>query len=677
MIWKQETSPGYQERFSDLYTMGAFPTMIFNGDYIFETGDTMEGIYDIMAQRNSSLIIDGVLESVGNNELRASASVSIVNDLNTEDNRIIFFVTRHDNDQYTHTLEIAKSDDLIFGISQAGEESNFDYTFSQEPSWQIEDIRVVVLVQSWVSKTILQASQLQFLDDNEADFDAEIRTGPACLEVRFQNKSLPVYGLDLVEWDFDSDGIIDSNQNHPVAIYDEPGSYSVTLNITKDGVTDTIIKEDYIIVTSSNEVSGKVSGFWDTVHSPYIINEDVTIPPDFSLNISEGTELVFSENAALLVKGKLIVEGTQTLPVIFTSHSSWNGIKIIDAADTCRISYAEISRSVQSGIVIDNSDLIISDCLITLNSADNSAPAMQLNNHAWGIIKRSFISQNHNSSYVGAIGIANSEAIMQNNLITNNSGNLASVIGLEDNSSAVMTNNTITNNEGGALAFIHTSSLSIMNSILRQNGNMFIQIASSPEVTYSCLSSAITGTGNITGEPLFSNPSMGSGIEYNSLPQDWILLSDSPCIDAGNPDVIYSDIENPSEPGFPLFPAQGSLTNDMGVYGGIGFDHQMNVVDLNEKMIPSANMISISPNPFNPATSISLQLQKPTRVCLDIFNTRGQKVTTIVNDMLDDGNHTFIWMGNNDKGKSVASGIYICRLVTDHCLQTKKMTLLK
>jgi len=676
MIWKQETSPGYEERFFDFYTMSALPTMIFNGDYQFETGDTMEGIYELLSERNSPLYIDGVMEYIDNNEVRASVQVSIVNSLTTEDNRIIFFLCQHDNDPYLHTLELDKSDDLSLDISVAGEESIFEHVFSVDSSWLLENLRIVAAVQSWDSKTILQAAQLEIHDIIQPDFWAEITSGAPSLEVRFQNESLPVYSLDLIEWDFESDGIIDSYEKHPVTYYDEPGIYSVTMQITKNGQTESITKEDYITVNNSEGISGKVSGIWNEANSPYFIVDTVTVPPDFTLCISAGTELIFSEDTALVINGSLIVEGNAQ-PAQFTSYSFWNGIKICNAADSCRISGARVTNTVQGAFYIDNSEVEISNCQIISNSSQSTAPAIHVLNAPMINIFGNFISQNCNNSYVGAIGLINSDAIIQNNLIVNNSGNLASVLGLEEDSSASLLNNTISHNTGGSLAFIHSSSISVQNSILQHDGNLFIQIASIPDVSYSCLSSNYPGTGNISSDPMFTSPSPGSGIEFSSQPTDWIHLSNSPCIDAGNPDEIFNDLGDTEQPGFAQLPAQGTLRNDIGVFGGRGFDHLMNIVCEDEDVIFKPDLLSVAPNPFNPSTTMIFHLEENSHVSLMIYNTRGQRIKTLADGYHAKGYGKYIWSGANDQGCLVASGIYFCQLITDKTNEIKKITLIK
>src|SRR5690606_11498384 len=67
----------------------------------------------------------------------------------------------------------------------------------------------------------------------------------------------------------------------------------------------------------------------------------------------------------------------------------------------------------------------------------------------------------------------------------------------------------------------------------------------------------VSGTGNINIEP--------------GLIGEYLYLTDtSSCIDAGNPMVFYNDHENAASPGNPLWPAMGTLTSDIGAYGGPG-----------------------------------------------------------------------------------------------------------
>lgn len=46
------------------------------------------------------------------------------------------------------------------------------------------------------------------------------------------------------------------------------------------------------------------------------------------------------------------------------------------------------------------------------------------------------------------------------------------------------------------------------------------------------------------------------------------LKKQSPCVDAGHPGSEYHDPEDPARPGFALWPAMGTIRDEIGAYGG-------------------------------------------------------------------------------------------------------------
>ncbi len=84
------------------------------------------------------------------------------------------------------------------------------------------------------------------------------------------------------------------------------------------------------------------------------------------------------------------------------------------------------------------------------------------------------------------------------------------------------------------------------------------------------------------------------------------------------------------------------------------------------------------PNPFNPETTISFSVvQTSSLVNLEIYNLKGQKIKTLVNEVLSAGSHSVVWNGTDDKGKSVASGVYLYKMRTGNYVSSKKMILMK
>ncbi|HNX00170.1 MAG TPA: T9SS type A sorting domain-containing protein [Candidatus Cloacimonadota bacterium] len=83
------------------------------------------------------------------------------------------------------------------------------------------------------------------------------------------------------------------------------------------------------------------------------------------------------------------------------------------------------------------------------------------------------------------------------------------------------------------------------------------------------------------------------------------------------------------------------------------------------------------PNPFNPTTTISFNMSKPSQVKLSVYNIRGQKVSQLLDEKMAIGQHKVVWDGKDEHHKAVASGIYFTRLEILGKNVTKKMILLK
>ncbi len=83
------------------------------------------------------------------------------------------------------------------------------------------------------------------------------------------------------------------------------------------------------------------------------------------------------------------------------------------------------------------------------------------------------------------------------------------------------------------------------------------------------------------------------------------------------------------------------------------------------------------PNPFNPSTMINFSLEKAGQVTLEIFNSRGQLVKTLVNSNMVKGKHQIEWNGRDYNNMNCSSGIYLCRLTTSDKVLNRKLTLMK
>lgn len=115
---------------------------------------------------------------------------------------------------------------------------------------------------------------------------------------------------------------------------------------------------------------------------------------------------------------------------------------------------------------------------------------------------------------------------------------------------------------------------------------------------------------------------------------------------------------------------EGDLSEDCIVYTGLGTEIEM---------IPIVTQLGNNfPNPFNPETEINFSVtQKSSFVNIEVFNLKGQKVKTLLNEVLPAGNHSVIWNGKDDGNKNCSSGVYLYKMKCGDYSKTKKMILLR
>lgn len=83
------------------------------------------------------------------------------------------------------------------------------------------------------------------------------------------------------------------------------------------------------------------------------------------------------------------------------------------------------------------------------------------------------------------------------------------------------------------------------------------------------------------------------------------------------------------------------------------------------------------PNPFNPATQIAFSVPARSTVELAVYNTAGQRISTLIAEDVEAGSHEVTWRGTNEAGEPVTSGVYFYQLKTGNETLTRRMVLLK
>jgi hypothetical protein len=83
------------------------------------------------------------------------------------------------------------------------------------------------------------------------------------------------------------------------------------------------------------------------------------------------------------------------------------------------------------------------------------------------------------------------------------------------------------------------------------------------------------------------------------------------------------------------------------------------------------------PNPFNPATTILVDLADRSDVEAVIYDLSGRRVKHLWSGSLPSGISALQWKGTNDDGNRVASGVYFLRIQTPATATTLKLVLIK
>lgn len=120
---------------------------------------------------------------------------------------------------------------------------------------------------------------------------------------------------------------------------------------------------------------------------------------------------------------------------------------------------------------------------------------------------------------------------------------------------------------------------------------------------------------------------------------------------------------------------EGRLNYEIGGSTVIKIKENSLSIDTPETM--KNEITSVYPNPFNPTTNIKFTLNKAGFVHLDVYNVKGQRVSSLVSEVNTAGVHLITFKGLNDHQEALSSGIYYLRLSGNDFRSVKKIMLLK
>jgi hypothetical protein len=178
------------------------------------------------------------------------------------------------------------------------------------------------------------------------------------------------------------------------------------------------------------------------------------------------------------------------------------------------------------------------------------------------IMNNRTISANGTYAYAAGIVLNESRGIIRNNIIYHNTTTGRGALFIDINLSSIVENNTIVGNicnRDAAGIFNRTSNSVYRNNIVWENIDIDDQVKGmdNDDIFEYCFTDQVfSGKQNI----------------FNSYPEfsesKFILEPNSPCVDAGNPEITFNEIEDNTNPGYAKLPSLGSTRNDIGAYGG-------------------------------------------------------------------------------------------------------------
>jgi hypothetical protein len=650
LIWEgdQNTSPNYTVR-KNQYGVTALPSSMFNGDRPDVGGGSAvlsryQNIYNQLINVPSPMELNVTMDFT-RSEIVLNADVQITESIDsTPSYRIIYIVTNYFTESYNSTVVRYAQED--FELTNVGQTGQFSHSFDLNPNWDIANLRAVVIVQ-YVNTTgtasvgnytfnkypILQAGFAEYplsapnpipnqvLDLNDSTtFD---------LTSFFQFEGIPVNAeLSVVS---ENDNIVHAELDGTTLIlssFDTSGSSVVT------------ILGSY---TGYNAVSSFITTVINSAERYILILDLDPTPTGNTLRTS--------------------IQNFYNLPIHIVSNFAMYPLTNADAL------------FILLGIYSNNHQLTSAEAAPVVQYLENGGNVYMEGGDTWA-----YDPQTALHPYFNINGLSDGNA------------DLVNVIGQ------------------GFLAGMNWS---------YSGGNNYIDRLSpvSPAITifnsgvYSCGIAYDSGTYKTVGTS-FEIAGLGGDYSLNDAVQGILDFFDviGSQITGTLIGTVYDEFENPLEnvriqvaESFTYSDVSGNYSLELPVgnytvsatlenyetglqenvaiheneitivnfYMLLQSDAQENVVGLITKL--KGNY----PNPFNPATTIQFATSKEGYVSIEIFNIKGQKIVGLVDEQMPSGNHTIIWNGKDDNGRSVSSGVYLTSMKTDSYQATHKMILMK
>jgi hypothetical protein len=273
----------------------------------------------------------------------------------------------------------------------------------------------------------------------------------------------------------------------------------------------------YVDVTNTNAGNGTATSPFQHLQQGIdaIPTNDTRI---FIIHVAPG---VYDENVQITNRRNVMIVGSNALTTVVSGNSADQPVVAASAFSFLRLKGLTvrdgITKTNGAGVMANapGGRLFVTHCILSDNFAWQNGGAVWCNVSSNSMLLNNFITRNE-ADVGGGVYVAGGQLNLLQNTIVTNISDLAN---------------------GGAVYAVSTSSVSIVNSILWNNGS---NATASVSVQYSLVDAAsgITGTGNFTNAPDFVSEPL----------EDYHIHPGSPARGAGPSNFVYDDIDGEARP---------------------------------------------------------------------------------------------------------------------------------
>ena len=635
LIWQTDTnvSPNVVERGS-LYNAGGLPHAQWGGRFAHVGAGNVENVYptryNTVAGIMSPLQLDLSVQMNGNSQVNITARANLMEDMEADDNRIVFILT-YDFDYLqpsTYAGTVVRYAEQSFGLTKLFEEGTFTQTFSlsqfigsgiNSENWDLSKTTVVAFVQSFTGdKVIHQASSIP-LDNAYPPANLKSFSSPVYVQLLWEqlNTNLNLLGYNVFRngEQINKDIVTDTFYHDYSAFPNHEYRYTVeTLYEDRDPVaskTLRILTDSGMIQLGSGGMSSGAAGafpvntYANSLRGQFVYTVDEFFPTGVLAGLISSVGLFVTEPPA----GAL---PDFTIRIKYTSASNAANHDNGPFINTTTI---DQFIPVQGWNDIELSEPIYWDGMGNLLFDTAFAPVIPA--HASGQL--ALIRADKGYRYVRGSGNA-----------------INATTGLTENAKP-----------------------QIRLNLSDINFNIVLGAPRNPAVSFEDRTTHLSWESPVSRNTLL----LGYDVYRNGEKANSDLVTE----------LFYLD--------------NGYVNNSLNSYHIIavyshGDSDPSPTIEITSEFDPIVTVHATSlgnnfPNPFNPSTTIYYDLHQPSHVKLEIYNVRGQLVNTLLNEYISTGAHSIIWNGSNAQGHPQSSGIYFYRLQTDTFSETKRMVLMK